>query len=310
MRMRPPVALLAAACLLLIGCGGSDEDADTAAVPGGGQTLEQLWRAPGDDVAIVAGTANHEPGDVRVSFLVVDSQGEVSLLPTARVWVARALEAQPFQESTAQLERIGVPGGAEADATHIYVAHLRLPEPGTYWLLAEPEGGKEPVQALGNVEVSADDPEPSPGDPAPVSETPTLASAGGVLSKLTTRRPPDTSLLRYSVASSLRAKVPFVVTFSTPKFCSSRTCGPVVDVVEETARRFEGKGVRFIHVEVYEGNDPAQGFNQWIQEWALETEPWTFVVGRNGRIVERFEGAVSVRELEESVDQLVEPTSG
>ncbi len=309
-RMRLALALLAAACLLLIGCGGSDEDADTSAVPGGGKTLEQLWRAPGDDVAIIAGTANHEPGDVRVSFLVVDRAGEVSLLPTARVWVARALEAEPFLESTAQLERIGVPGGAEADATHLYVAHLRLPEPGRYWLLAEPEGGKEPVQALGNVEVSDDDLEPGPGDPAPVSETPTLASTGGKLSKLTTRRPPDTSLLRYSVAGSLRAKVPFVVTFSTPKYCSSRTCGPVVDVVEETAKRFEGKGVRFIHVEVFEGNDPMAGYNQWMQEWGLETEPWTFVVGRNGKIVERFEGAVSVRELEETVGQLVEPASG
>jgi len=307
--MRLALALLAVACLLPIGCGGSGDDAETSAVPGGGDTLEELWRAPGDDVAVIAGTENHEPGDVRVSFLVVDSLGQVSLLPTARVWVARALDARPFLESMAQLERIGVPGGAEADATHIYVAHLRLPEPGTYWLLAEPEGGKI-VQALGNVVVSEDDPEPGPGDPAPRSETPTLASAGGDLSKLTTRTPPDTSLLRYSVASSLRAKVPFVVTFSTPKFCSSRTCGPVVDVVEETARRFEGKGVRFIHVEVYEGNDPAQGFNQWIQEWGLETEPWTFLVGRDGKIVERFEGAVSVRELEEALSAVVEPGSG
>ncbi len=308
--MRPAPALLAVACLFLIGCGGSGDDSETAAVPGGGDTLEELWRAPGDDVAVIPGTANHEPGDVRVSFLVVDSEGQVSLLPTARVWMAQALDAQPFLESTAQLERIGVPGGAEADATHIYVAHLRLPEPGTYWLLAEPEGGKEPVQALGNVVVSENDRAPSPGDPAPRSETPTLASAGGDLSKLTTRRPPDMSLLRYSVASSLRAKVPFVVTFSTPKFCSSRTCGPVVDVVEETARRFEGKGVRFIHVEVYEGNDPAQGFNQWVREWSLETEPWTFLVGRDGKVIERFEGAVSVRELEEALSAVVEPGSG
>ena len=307
MRLAP--ALLAVACLLLSGCGGSGDEPETSAVPGGGDTLEELWRAPGDDVAVIAGTENHEPGDVRVSFLVVDSQGQVSLLPTARVWVARALDAQPFLESMAQLERIGVPGGAEADATHIYVTHLHLPEAGTYWLLAEPEGGKE-VQALGNVVVSADDPEPGPGDPAPRSETPTLASVGGDLSQLTTRTPPDTSLLRYSVASSLRAKVAFVVTFSTPKFCSSRTCGPVVDVVEETARRFEGKGVRFIHVEVYEGNDPVQGFNQWIQEWGLETEPWTFLVGRDGKIVERFEGAVSVRELEEALSAVVERGSG
>jgi hypothetical protein len=297
--MRPAIAVLAAACLLPIGCGGSD-DAEVSGTPGDGRTLEQLWRAPGDDVAVIAGTQNHEPGDVRVSFLVVDSQGRVSLLPTARVWVARALAARPFLESEAKLERIGVPGGAAADSTHIYVAHLRLPESGTYWLLAEPEGG-EPVQALGNVIVSADDREPGPGDPAPRSDTPTLASARGDLSKLTTRTPPDTSLLRYSVAGSLRAKTLFVVTFSTPKFCTSRTCGPAVDVLEETASRFEGRGVRFIHVEVYEDNDPAKGFNRWMQEWGLETEPWTFLVGRDGKIVERFEGAVSVRELEEAV---------
>jgi hypothetical protein len=301
--MRPAIALLAAACLLLLGCGGSD-DAETAGTPGDGKTLEQLWRAPGDDVAVIAGTQNHEPGDVRVSFLVVTREGRVSLLPTARVWVARALEARPFLEATAQLERIGVPGGAEADATHIYVAHLRLPEAGTYWLLAEPEGGS-PVQALGNVVVSATDREPSPGDPAPPSQTPTLASTGGDLSKLTTRTPPDTTLLRHSIAGSLRAKIPFVVTFSTPKFCSSRTCGPAVDVLEETASRFEGKGVRFIHVEVYEDNDPAKGFNRWMQEWGLETEPWTFLVGRDGNIVARFEGAVSVRELEEAISGVV-----
>jgi hypothetical protein len=131
--------------------------------------------------------------------------------------------------------------------------------------------------------------------------TPTLASTGGDLSKLTTRTPPDESLLRYSVAESLRAKAPFVVTFSTPKFCSSRTCGPVVDVVEDVAREFEDGDVRFIHVEVYEDNDPAKPYNRWMQEWKLETEPWTFLVDRRGRIVERYEGVVSVSELEQAV---------
>lgn len=299
--MRPAVALIAVGCLLLVGCGGSGGASETQdAVPGGGKTLEELWRAPGDDVAVVAGTANHEPGEVRVSFLVVDSEGRVALLPSARIWVATALEEKPFLESSAKLERIGVPGGAEADSTHIYVARLRLPKPGTYWLLAEPEGGKK-VQALGNVVVSANDPEPSPGDPAPASETPTLATAIGDASKITTQTPPDEALLRYSVAESLRAEIPFVVTFSTPKFCSSRTCGPAVDVVEEVARRFEGENVRFIHVEVYEDLDPAKGFNRWVQEWRLRTEPWTFLVGSDGKIVERFEGAVSVSELEQSV---------
>lgn len=263
-------------------------------------TLEQLWRAPGDDVAVVGGTASHEPGGVRLSFLVVDAEGQVVTLPTARVWVARGLGAEPFLESSAKLERIGVPGGMEADATHIYVTRVRLPRPGTYWMLAEPEGGRK-VQALGNVVVAAKDTAPDIGDTAVASETPTLASTGGDFSKLTTRTPPDESLLRYSIADSLRAKAPFVVTFSTPKFCSSRTCGPVVDVVEEVARRFEGGDIRFIHVEVYEDNDPANPYNRWMQEWKLETEPWTFLVDRGGRIVERYEGVVSVSELEQAV---------
>ncbi|HLG07551.1 MAG TPA: thioredoxin family protein [Gaiellaceae bacterium] len=300
--MRPAAALTVLSCLLLVGCGGSDGDSTaTSADPGGGMTLEELWREPGDDVAVVAGTANHEPGTVRVSFLVVDAEGGVVTLPTARVWVAEGLDAPPFLESSAKLERIGVPGGEEADASHIYVAHLRLPRPGTYWLLAEPEGGPAKVQALGNVIVAEEDPEPDVGDPAIASETPTLASTGGDFSKLTTRTPPDEALLRYSVAESLRAKTPFVVTFSTPKFCSSRTCGPVVDVVEEVARRFEGSDVRFIHVEVYEDNDPAKGYNEWLQEWKLDTEPWTFLVGRDGKIVDRYEGVVSVNELEQAV---------
>lgn len=303
--MRPAAALTAVSCLILVGCGGSSGDEATAdGVPGGGSTLEELWRAPGDDIAVVAGTSNHEPGDVRVSFLVVDAEGRVAKRPTARVLVARALDAEPFLESTAKLERIGIPGGAEADATHIYVAHVRLARPGTYWLLAEPDGGRR-IQALGNVVVTANDSPPDIGDPAIASQTPTLLSAGGDASKLTTRTPPDESLLRYSVAESLRAKAPFVVTFATPKFCSSRTCGPVVDVVEEVARRFEGSGVRFIHAEVYEDNDPAKPYNSWMREWGLETEPWTFLVGRNGRIAARFEGVVSVRELEEAVRAMV-----
>lgn len=264
-------------------------------------TLEELWRAPGDDVAIIPGTASHEPGNVRVSFLVVDSEGRVVMLPTARVWVADGLDAAPFLESSAKLERIGVPGGDTADASHIYVARLRLPRAGKYWLLAEPEGGASKVQALGNVVVAKKDSAPDIGDPAVASKNPTVASTGGDFSKLTTRTPPDESLLEHSIAESLQAKAPFVVTFSTPKFCSSRTCGPVVDVVEEVASRFEGGDVRFIHVEVYEGNDPAKGYNRWMQEWGLTTEPWTFLVGRDGKIVERYEGVVSVNELEQAV---------
>jgi hypothetical protein len=55
--------------------------------------------------------------------------------------------------------------------------------------------------------------------------------------------------------------------------------------------------VRFIHVEIYESNDPALGYNRWVREWRLPSEPWVFLVGADGRIRAKFEAALSVDEL-------------
>jgi hypothetical protein len=92
-----------------------------------------------------------------------------------------------------------------------------------------------------------------------------------------------------------------VVTFATPQFCASRTCGPVVDVVDRVRREFRGTPIRFMHVEVYEDNDPSKGVNRWMREWGLPSEPWVFLVGRDGRIKDKFEGSVSMGELRASV---------
>jgi len=82
---------------------------------------------------------------------------------------------------------------------------------------------------------------------------------------------------------------------------SRAVCGPVVDVVQSVARRFSGSGIRFIHVEVYRDNDPTKGYNRWMRQWGLTTEPWTFLVGRDGRIKSEFEGSVSADELTRAV---------
>jgi len=77
-------------------------------------------------------------------------------------------------------------------------------------------------------------------------------------------------------------------------------------VVLAVARRFRKDRVRFIHVEVYKDNDPAKGVNRWLKEWNLETEPWTFLVDGKGRVAARFEGVVSIAELEQAVrDELL-----
>jgi hypothetical protein len=292
--VRCAAAFCLAACLIAAGCGGSSsaqEEPDAS-------TLEALWRAPGEDVAIIPGSTDFGPGSVRLSFLVVDGQGRVVTRPTARIWLARALDARPFATTTARSEPIGVKGSDPADATAIFVARLQLEQPGKYWLLAEPVGGKK-IQALGNVVVKEQTAAPDIGAPAPASETPTLDNS--TIKQLSTSRVPDRELYRSSVAGALRDHAPFVVVFATPAFCTSRTCGPVVDVVSTVRRAHTDDGIRFIHVEIYEDNDPAKGENRWVKEWKLPSEPWVFVVGADGKVRDRLEGTVSVRELEASV---------
>ena len=45
---------------------------------------------------------------------------------------------------------------------------------------------------------------------------------------------------------------------------------------------------------------------RWVREWKLPSEPWVFLVGADGKIKDRFEGTVSVDELDAAVDK---PTS-
>ena len=303
MRGGVALALVVVAAACAGGCALSDETprVDSESSPRAG-TLEALWRQPGEDVGLVNGTADFAPGEIRFSFLVVDRDGQAVSRPRARVWVADALRAEPFAETDAALEDVGVPGAsspAAGEVTKLYVTRLRLERPGTYWVLAEPVGGRR-IQALGNVVVNARTKSPPVGSPAPRSRTPTLATEPDI-SKLTTSDPPDRALLRHSVADSITDHAPFVVVFATPQFCASRTCGPVVDVVDRVRPEFERGGVRFIHVEVYRDNDPSKGVNRWMREWRLPSEPWVFLVGRDGRIKAKFEGSVSVRELRASV---------
>ena len=308
-----------------------NEPAPPAAPPGDepedGPTLQDLLDAePGDDVKIVWGTGDLEPGKLRLSFLIVDDQGELTQAPSADLVVgkiefeggsevdASLIPAVPAAMSSARLESVDAAPhdhqGDESeshdhiDATDLYVAHLELSEPGRYWAVATArEEGLElaGIQAFGTFEVREEAIAPTVGDQAFASDTPTLDD--GPAASLTTLEPPAEELLRFSVADSLADGVPFVVTFATPAFCQTRVCGPVVETVDEARVNFEANGIRFIQVEIYNDNDPDAGVNEWVAEWGLPSEPWTFIVDADGVIQERFEGAMSPSELADAIER-------
>ena len=301
---RLAAALLALGCLLLAACGSgstSETSTSSAAPPAG--SLEALWRS-GKQAGVVPGSTDYQPGLNRVSFLVVDKRGKVVTSPSADILVSTSLDSRPFARAVARSEPIGVPGGSSAGIGSIYVAHVKLPKPGKYWLLVQPGGAAKGVTALANLVVDAKPEAPAVGARAIASDTPTIASTHGNLDLLTTATHPDRDLYRISVAEALARHLPFVVTFATPKFCQSRTCGPVVDVVAAVAKKLAGTPVRFIHVEIYKQNDPAKGFNRWVSgpgSWNLPNEPFTFLVDRRGIIRAKLSGAFSMGELERTI---------
>ena len=155
----------------------------------------------------------------------------------------------------------------------------------------------------GSFEVTKEGSTPAWGEEVPAVETP-AASGRRAIARISTDEHPDPSFYRTSVADAIRAGEPFVVVFATPKFCASRTCGPVLDTVKRVARGTQG--ITFIHVEPYEL--PADPTNlepvDAALEWGLPSEPWVFLVDRDGRLVAEFEGALSAGELRDALRRL------
>jgi hypothetical protein len=139
---------------------------------------------------------------------------------------------------------------------------------------------------------------PDVGEAAPRVHTPTAADVEGDLRKIDTRIPPDQ--MHEDDLAEVLGKEPVVLLFATPQFCQSRVCGPVVDEAEQV-NQTEGKGVAFIHMEIYKDNNPSLGARSQVKAYRLESEPWLFVVDRHGIIRTRIEGAWSIPELERAL---------
>ncbi|MGN6217467.1 MAG: hypothetical protein ACTHN7_11015 [Solirubrobacterales bacterium] len=61
----------------------------------------------------------------------------------------------------------------------------------------------------------------------------------------------------------------------------------------------------FIHMGVYNDNDPGKGIRPQLRTYHLPTELWTFLIDRDGVIRDRIEGAFGVSELEQGMRMIV-----
>jgi hypothetical protein len=143
---------------------------------------------------------------------------------------------------------------------------------------------------------------PKIGDTPPASHNRTLMTEPDI-AKLTSDTNPEPGLYQLTVADALKSGKPTVVTFATPAYCTSRLCAPVVNSIKTVYNDLKAK-VNFIHIEVYKSFNPLVYADE-MAEWRLQGEPWTFVIGADGKIVATLGGPMSPRELEQALQPLL-----
>jgi len=141
------------------------------------------------------------------------------------------------------------------------------------------------------------------GAPAPLSENRTLAT-GLELEKLTSAVEPNPAFYQMTVHEAVANDQPSVIVFSTPGFCQTAFCAPVLDSAEAVATAL-GDHANFIHIEVYKQFNPELVLADEMVEWGFTSEPWTYVLDNEGWVAARFGGPVSPRELRAALESLL-----
>jgi hypothetical protein len=193
----------------------------------------------------------------------------------------------------------------QTDVRGIYVAQVAFERPGTWGLEVRAKQGDGPLEVSRfTVKVLKAPHTPALGTPAPRSHN-LIASDVTDLRHIDTSEPPDWRLHQVRIADAIAQGTPQVIVFATPQFCTSRVCGPVVDVVRLLLPTY-GDRVVFTHQEMWH-DFTTQRLAPTVEEWHLHTEPWIFVVDGQGIIRAKFEGLTTMHEIATALQQILEP---
>jgi hypothetical protein len=149
-------------------------------------------------------------------------------------------------------------------------------------------------------EVLAESKSPPVGAPAPASQNDTAATNPNDASLCS--RDPICGLHDIVIADALAARRPLAVMFSTPAFCETRFCGPVLELLLERVPAYRDR-IDFVHIEVWR-DFQTRTYRETMREWNLPTEPYTFFVDPAGNIAGRLEAIFSNEEMDIALERL------
>ena len=319
-RLRTP-ALLACFGLLAAACSSNGDEPAPTSTGSSGQVA-----------AIVASSDLYVGAPQRVAFGLVLADGNLVSFGSVDVafsYVGTAnapTDPQPGPEATAAyIPTYGTPAGSGGPAVTspsegrgVYQASDVTFDHAGFWQ-AEVTAD---VADLGSqvstttFEVAAEPGIPAPGDEAIPSENLTLDSKGVPESAIDSRAAsegavPDPGLHEWTIARAIAEGRPALVVFATPVYCVSKFCGPVTNMVEELSQEYPDRAV-YIHLEIWKdfGTTGADGVvNDAPLEWLVMpngdlTEPWLYLIGADGTIVDRWSSMWSEDEVAAELEAL------
>ena len=299
-------SLLAAAAVLVMSLAACETDEWVVDVPDTPRPTASSDEALAESttVRITLATTDLGVGPNRLAFGLVDAQSgpiREAVVLISTFYLGDGRQEGPIQTARAVWRRwpIGQVG--------LYTANFDFDREGAWGVAVnyvDHLGSSVTVSA--GIEVKPKTATPAIGERPPASVT-KLAKDFEDLKDMTSDPDPDEELYALTVAEGLDAGKPLVVAFSTPAFCRTATCGPQLDVIKEL-KDYYYRDVNFIHVEVHDrpaeidGNPSNASLAQPMIDWALPTEPWTFVMDADGVVAAKFEAFATKDELKAALD--------
>jgi hypothetical protein len=262
--------------VLAAGCGGKDDSGDDTST--GARILGAAFaNGLSSDAVLVAGIEQRAP----LVLFDVDSGRPLRDQPPdsidVELWFKNARISQ--SKLTVHDDEISTP---------YYPFTMTLPEAGDYEIRAAfselPVGFRAAARdKVALVQV---------GDPMRSVDTPTTANALGV-SPICTRTPSQCPLHDTSFAEVMKTKGPTALLISTPGFCQTAVCGPVLELLLSERANFPN--IRMVHAEVYDdpqefaSGKPNPRTTAAVKTYGMTFEPSLVVANADGIVMSRLD---------------------
>lgn len=185
-----------------------------------------------------------------------------------------------------------------------WVIYPTLPQAGDYGLqviLTTTSDQTFENRALVKVKEAAE--APATGEKVPATDTLTLQDVNGV-EDLSSAGPYIEAFYEMGIEGATQNGKVSVIGFITPGHCTSALCAPVLNTMAQVHEALQTEEINWVHIEIWRDFEK-QYMDPAVTDWNLPSEPWVFVLNRDGTVGARLDGPVSVAELEQTIQEVL-----